>query len=431
MILIYWKWKVGKGIAGLCDYLNISYEIKDDTDAIEYTQYDFIIPSPGIPSHHIVYKSWKVKSELDFVYSFLPKDFRIIAVTGTDGKSTTSWILYELLRNEYGSDKVYLSGNFDIPFSETVREILQKWQKRGYIVLEVSSFMAYSLKSFECDYAIFTNFKPDHLNWHKDLQDYLNSKMHLLIRARKKAVLCEQILTFAENEWLELSPPKNSRYYTFDPESENDSIKEKRKDRTNGENIIISGRRKYLLSETNFSWNHNALNILSATIVTNEMGICSKHTKEYLKNITWLPHRLEKIGEKHGVIFVEDSKSTSAQSLEAALSSYGQSDQKNLLLIVWWSDKWDSFEWLSLKLKNRVKAMVCIWATKDTFLLIAKREGIPSLATDSLTQWVEWLYNQSNTGDVLMLSPGCASFWLFRDYLDRANQFREAIKKLP
>jgi UDP-N-acetylmuramoylalanine--D-glutamate ligase len=426
MLLIYWKWKVGNAIVLLCDFLSIPYEVKDDSDKVDYTLYKVIIPSPGVPSHHDVYKTGKVKSELDFAYEHLPPTFSIIAVTGTDGKSTTSWIMYELLRQEFSDEKVYLSGNFDIPFSATILEILKKWQKDGHIVVEVSSFMAYSLDKFRPDYSIFTNFKPDHLNWHRDLQDYLDAKMHIIWRTKKKSIINEQIIVFAKEQHLAIDIPNNIRIFS---QNEHLSYNFGHYDYIKGEDIIIAEKREYTLSETHFSWLHNAMNILSASIVASEIGISSDSIRSYLREITGLPHRLEKIGEKDGIIFVEDSKSTSAQSLEAALGSYG--NNKNLFLIVWWSDKWDSFGYLWSRFHERVKAMVCIGATKELFADIAKWEDIPYLLTDSLSEGVTWLYRQGSVWDVLMLSPGCAGFWLFRDYLDRAEKFRDMIKKLP
>lgn len=92
-----------------------------------FDSYEKIIPSPGVPEHHSIYKSGKILAELDFAYEFLPKGFQIISVTGTDGKSTTSWIMYNILEKEYSVKKpVYLSGNFDIPFSATILDILKK-----------------------------------------------------------------------------------------------------------------------------------------------------------------------------------------------------------------------------------------------------------------------------------------------------------------
>lgn len=422
MYLIYWKWKVGLAIAALCDKQKLPYEICDDTDHPEsYDAYEVIIPSPGVPGFHPIYKTGKILSELDFAYQFLPADFQIISVTGTDGKSTTAWIMYNILEKEFSVKKpVYLSGNFDIPFSATVLDILQKWEKKWIIVVEISSFMAFSLKKYQSDYSIFTNFKPDHLNWHHDLQEYLDAKMNLIHSTKKQAIINQQVVTFAQQNSLQITVSENCRIFanTLDL-----------RDGTDGQIIKISGRKRYALADTNFSGEHNAMNILACTVVANEMHICSKRTKEFLESIQWLPHRLEIIGEKKWIVIVEDSKSTSSQSLAAALGSFW--DTKNLLLIVGWSDKWDTFSQLSPLFVSRVKAMVCMGATKEQFATIAKECRVLCLNTDDLADWVGWLYEKGAWDDVLMLSPGCASFWLFRDYLDRANQFREAIKNLP
>lgn len=422
MILIYWKGKVGNGIAGLCDILDISYDMRDDSDEVDFSRYEFIIPSPGIPSSHDVYKTWKIKSELDFAYEFLPKSFHIVAVTGTDGKSTTSWILYELLRKEFGEEKVYLSGNFDTPFSETITQILEKKQKRWYIVIEVSSFMSYSLHLFRADYSVFTNFKPDHLNWHKDLQDYLDAKMNLIARTKITSVLNQQILIFADKSWLSLDVPKNSRVFSLQ-----DGLSEKARDWTNGVDIVVSWRKKYSLSETHFSGLHNALNMLSVVLVLNEMKVCSKRVREYLKNITWLPHRIEFVTKKNWITYIDDSKSTSCQSLMAALTAF---NKEKIILIAWGSDKGDAFEWLEDSLLG-VKYCILIWATKDILAAKCKEAWVTYEKVDSMPDAVERAQWKAINWDIVLLSPGCASFWLFRDYLDRAEKFREAIKKLP
>lgn len=422
MILIYWKWKVGLAIAALCDKQNIVYEICDDSGQPQsYDAYDIIIPSPGIPWYHNIYKTGKVMCELDFAYQFLPKDFQIISITGTDGKSTTAWIMYNILEKEFSVKKpVYLSGNFDIPFSSTVLDILNKWEKKWIIVVEVSSFMSFGIEKYQSDYSIFTNFKPDHLNWHKDLQEYFDAKMNLVQKTKKRSIINNQIINFSLENKLNIDIPKNARTFGNDISF---------RDSTEGEKIKISWLTKYKLSDTNFSGIHNAMNILACGLVANEMRICSKRTKEYLKLINWLPHRLEIIWRKKWMTIVEDSKSTSSQSLSAALGSFGNT--KNLLLIVWWSDKWDNFAYLAPMFQSRVKAMVCIGATKNQFVDIAEKLDISYLTTDILVDGVSWLYEQGSDDDVLILSPGCASFWLFRDYFDRASQFREAIKNLP
>ena len=107
--------------------MGIASEIKDDADKIsDFSQYEAIVPSPGVPPSHPIYATGKIIGELDFAYQFLPKGFKIVSITGTDGKSTTTWVMYNVLRQEFGDDTVFLSGNFDISFSGTVLEILNK-----------------------------------------------------------------------------------------------------------------------------------------------------------------------------------------------------------------------------------------------------------------------------------------------------------------
>ena len=285
---------------------------------------------------------------MDFAAHYLPKGFKTICVTGTDGKSTTAWILYKLLCAEYGGEKVFLSGNFEVPFSETVRQIREKRLKRGYIVIEVSSFMAYNLSrpsslkvleslpkgerigGFHPNYSIFTNFETDHLNWHPNLQDYFDSKMRVFEITTGISAINAQV--FEKAKKLGLKAPKLGNVRIFG----------EGKNRVDYPHIIVSGRRKYTMEETNFSGIHNAMNILSAVIVTSTIKICSKHVREYLRSIAGLSHRLEFVTEKNGIRFVDDSKSTSAQSLIAALGSF--ESNKKVFLIAGGSDKGDVFE---------------------------------------------------------------------------------------
>lgn len=132
------------------------------------------------------------------------------------------------------------------------------------------------MEKYRSDYSIFTNFKPDHLNWHKDLQEYLDAKMNLMKNTQRASIINEQVSQFVQESNLKIDLPINSRVFGNNISS---------RDSTDGENIKISGRKKYKLSETNFSGLHNAMNILSCTLVANEMKICSKRTKDYIKSI--------------------------------------------------------------------------------------------------------------------------------------------------
>lgn len=220
----------------------------DDSDGVtSFEKYEVIIPSPGVPGTHPIYATGKVLAELDFAYQFLPEKFQIVSITGTDGKSTTAWITYNILQKEFfGKKSVYLSGNFDIPFSATVLDILEKKEKKGIIVIEISSFMSHWLGGgmagwrdsrvagkrklpansttlpihhasnpphFHSDYTIFTNLKSDHLNWHRDLQEYLDAKMNLVKHTKKKSILNEEVLEFVREKYLKVTLPENVRIF--------------------------------------------------------------------------------------------------------------------------------------------------------------------------------------------------------------------------
>lgn len=420
MYLIYGKGKVGNALKELCDYKNIPAEIKDDADKItDFSHYEAIIPSPGVPPTNPIYKTGKIIWELDFAYWFLPKNFKIISITGTDGKSTTTWIMYNILRQEFGDEKVFISGNFDLPLSTTVLEILKKWLKSGYIVAEISSFMAYNIKNYTSDYSIFTNFETDHLNWHSDMRDYFLSKWKVCENTRKTCILHESIEKRIKELNVSLSSSK-IRYYG------GAQTKLNNKDYVSLPDIVVSGRKKYSINKTKFSGIYNAQNILACTLVANEMKICSKRTTKYLKTIGGLPHRIELYKEIRWAQFIDDSKSTSAQSLRAALGSF----DKPVILIAGGSDKGDPFVDMEDIFAKQIKHAELIGQTREILGAICERSGTSHHYSESMQEAVEKAFAKAKKWDVVLLSPGCASFGLFKDYLDRANKFKEAVDLL-
>ena len=419
MFLIYWKGKVGYAVARLCDFQDIPYEIRDDQDGpVNFAQYEAIIPSPWVPSTHPVHASGKVIGELDFVSRVLPEQITTIAITGTDGKSSTAWITYSILKHEFSVKKVvYLGGNFDIPLSDIVREILEKGIKKWIIVIEVSSFMAHTLREFQPDYTIFTNFKPDHIDWHQSLEAYFRAKWNLITQTKKTVILHESILEEAEQYHVTI--PDRTRIFGACREK----IEERLKDCTDWENIKISGRAKYHLSDTNFSGMHNALNILSAGILANELGICAKHVRNFLPEITGLPHRIEFVTEKNGIRYIDDSKSTSSQSMRAGLGAF---PHEMTILIAGWYDKGDPFDDIEKDLVG-VKYAVLIGQTRELLAEKCRLANVPFVFAESMQEAVALARHHAKRWDTILLSPGCASFGMFRDYLDRAEKFREAI----
>lgn len=282
--LFYGRAKVGDAVVALGRSLGLEIVQKDDSDSDFRPQdYAVIIPTPGVPPSNRAHSGDNVLSELDFAYRYLPKGFKIVSVTGTDGKSTTAWMLFELFRREYGDDRVFLSGNFEIPFSETVRKIREKGLVRGIVIIECSSFMLHDVGSkhslsmleklpegereggFKSDHSIFTNIESDHLNWHANLKEYLNDKLNLIRLTTGTAAVNVQIPERASSWNAPFEPLPQMRFFgalkngTLPVGPNGTAVR----DWTDGADVAITGRKKYRMAETRFGGLHNALNVLS------------------------------------------------------------------------------------------------------------------------------------------------------------------------
>lgn len=407
-ILLYGKWKVGQSLARFCDSIWQSYQLCDESDAPEsFDDFTYIIPSPGLSSSHRVYQSDKLLSELDFLSRFVPKGFLIHAVTGTDGKSTTSWILSHFLSKWFPDVPVYLGGNFGMPFAEILLEIQKKWEKDGHIVLEVSSFMAYSLQKFYATNSILTNLHPDHLDWHHDLGEYYRAKLNLLAHTKETLIYPQSVLSiFPELSDFPLKKIIIPPQLCLDHD------------------LLVLSEESYLdLSGRQLFWDHNVRNIYAAALLAMKFGLTVKTLSSILPTIPALPHRLQQISKKDGKLWIDDSKSTTAQSLYAALQAFG----KKVHLIAGGKNKWDPFTGLVQHLQENCAQCVTIGETKQIFLQACHDAFVPAISTPTLEEAVEYMSEHTDSGDIILLSPGCASFDMFQNYEDRAKHFAQAI----
>lgn len=411
-ILIYWRWKVGQSLSHFCEKMEYQYELCDDSDSPEnFDSFDIIIPSPGISSTHKIYESWKIVSELDFLFSFIPSWFQIHAITWTDGKSTTSWILYNFLKFWVPDSTVYIWGNFGTPLADIVLEILSWTQKSGHIVLEVSSFMAYHIEKFTAHNTILTNLHPDHLDWHKNLHEYYYAKLNLLGHTKNTIFYPNQIISLFP-ELIDF--PIESVIMQDEIIQVSEGVLQLKEDLF----LDISERKLY--------GNHNLKNIYFAALLATKIWISVKKLSEILPDISALPHRLQKVSEKDQKIWIDDSKSTTAQSLYAALSAFAP---RKVHLIAWGKDKGDPFEDLSRHLAQHCAQCVVLWETKHIFLQAAHDAFISAIPTATMTEAVKYLSDNTWIGDIILLSPWCASFDMFKNYEDRAQQFLQAIQE--
>ncbi len=378
----------------------------DDSDRNDdiLSSADIIVPTPGISQLHDVYTKYpnKVIAELDMCYDIMQGQWlspQSIGITGTDGKSTVTRLIAETLRQLLPKHHVHITWNFDDAMSKTILDILKAWaQKEKHIfVTECSSFMLYPIKKYHFDIGIWTNFAPDHLNRHPSMQEYFNAKQQLFVHSD---------INYTTQEVYE-------------------KLTEAVKEKTHIYN------QQYDLTTTHFVGKHNEKNCALTLDVVKEFlkwVIDDNEIKKAISTIKPLKHRMQPIKEINWVTWYDDGKSTSAQSLWAALSSF----DKPIIVICGGSDKGDSFDHLAPLFKHNTVQGIFLWQTSPQFASIFEANWIPYTLTSSMTECVEQARHaaQQHQVDTILFSPGCASFDLFKNYEDRANQYINAIEKL-
>lgn len=420
MITVFGKGKVGNAVGKLLSFLWSPYLLMDDQDRnnkILDTSKQIIV-SPWIPQHHPLYqKYWKkITGELDFLRDVLQEkkiadQFEMIGITGTNGKSTTTWILYTLFKDLFAQQdipkKVVISGNFWTPLAEVVLETLQSGTSEGILViLEVSSFMLYSCEKFRFDYGILTNIATDHLDWHKDFDEYQYCKIKLLQQTRKTGYALEE--NYAD---LDTPTQKNTQIYdtNFD------------------------------LSQTQFLGLHNQANFKAADKLLrqyyqdHDLDFSETDYQAVLASITPLDHRMKlvkTIQSWHQKIkIIDDGICTSAHALLGALSCF---DEK-IVLIAGGYDKGEDYTHLEQIFREKVAFASLLGTTgKIKFSLLAQQAEIPYVYNETLQQAIQSAldYAKKNNISVIVFSPWSASFDMFKNVYDRCEQFEKIIEEL-
>lgn len=380
---------------------------------------DIIIKSPGIPDKADLIKKAKIKGieiidEIEFAFRFTSA--KTIAITGTNGKTTTTLLTFHLLKS--AGFNVGLAGNVGESFARKVARGDHDWY-----VLEVSSFQLDGTKTFRPDIAILLNITPDHLDRYEyKMENYINSKFQIVRNMTEKgsfiyyqddAVTGSEISKRRFNSRLvsvSLTDSKATNFYngtqmTFGLAGEPFSVSQ---------------------SDTTLKGPHNLINTMAAVSAARLAGVSIDAIRIALKTFKNAPHRLESVGVINGVEFVNDSKATNVDSVIYALGSYTQP----LVWIAGGIDKGNDYNIIKADVQKKVHTLICLG--KDNQKLKDFFSGVVQSVkeTQSVKDLVRLSLESAKKGDVVLLSPACASFDLFKNYEDRGNQFREAVQEL-
>ncbi len=387
------------------DYEDTNYTKYDDT-----IEYNLVVKCPGVPySHHLIKqfmdKGVEVIDEVELSYRHINGD--IIGVTGTNGKSTTTKLIFDILSNQ--RDRVFLAGNIGIPLISYVKE-----SKDGDIyVTELSSFQLERIDTFKCKSAVMTNLTPDHLSRHGDMQEYLRSKKMILKNLDKNAI----VVLNADDQMLVSSINKdnyNIKYFSVEQEVDGAYLKDGY--------FYFDGKQLVKQEDTNIVGVHNAMNALAAIIIAKYEGVSDEILIKTLKEYKALDHRYEVIGEKQGIRYINDSKSTNPESSMPAINSI----KKPTILIMGGMEKGSDFTELISKIDEKVEFTLIFGECKERiekgFINIGNKDY--KLCAD-LDEAFAFALSIARPGCDILLSPACASWDMYENFEKRGDHFRE------
>lgn len=382
---------------------------------------DEVVKSPGIPEKNELVKKIRAKaipiiSEIELAYRF-KGDSKIIAITGSNGKTTTTALTFHICKGA-GLDCA-LVGNIGYSFAKQVAE-----DPKPLYVAEISSFQLDDIKTFRPDIAILTNITEDHLDrYDYNFENYIRSKFRITMNQQSTdhfIYCCDDEVTMKylnrfniQSNQLPISMKRDLPNGAF--------IKD-------GDMYVRTGQDFTSMSVYDFALKgkHNQYNTMAACVAATIMDIRKDKIRDAVQNFQSLEHRMEHVATIRGVDFINDSKATNVNSTWYALESM----TKPTVLILGGVDKGNDYSLIADLVKEKVKAIICLGTDNRKIHEAFGNLVSPIVNTGSALEAVHAAFHFSEKGDVVLLSPACASFDLFKNYEDRGNQFKQAVKEL-
>ena len=399
--------------------LNLELETGEHSDKI--LDSDIIIISPGISDKiDIVQKGKKLQipivSEIEFSSWFTTSP--ILAITGSNGKTTTTSLLHKMVKN--AGHNAMLGGNIGIPFSQNVCTERELAQSNTVHILELSSFQLEHIELFSPNISCILNISPDHMNRYDSMEDYLDAKLNIA----KNLVTPAWLVYNAADPALETSLRDRHRTQLFSRLT-NQQVNY----HVNGEKVYCGGTDNpetlFYMDETVLRGPHNIENIIAAATMANLFGIDDSHIGDAIRNFKALEHRMEPIESPLPLHFINDSKATNIASTMAAINSF-----ENITLILGGKDKGETdFSELLESMNGRVNHIICYGDAAENIYSHISSHG-NSYAIYNFADAIMKAVEVSENNTTILLSPACASFDQFDNYEMRGHRFKELVNSL-
>lgn len=379
---------------------------------------DLIVKSPGIyPFDDLLVKAREknieIISDIELSYRYLKTD-NVVAVTGTNGKTTTTTIVGDILKRKA---KTFVVGNI----GRGILEITKEAKKDDFIVIEASSFQLEDTIKFKPHIALLTYVTSDHLDWHKTTENYVNAKFKIFANQDENDFA---ILNYEDRKLAKKYNIKAQKYY-FSMEK----ISEKGSYFEDGKIFYNDGKSTEEILEVKdlkIPGVHNIKNVMAAIIIAKLFGIDSNTIKRSISSFTGVEHRIEFVRELNGVKYYNDSKGTNPDSTEVAIAAM----DGDVILIAGGYDKNSNFDNLIEKSKDKLKTVILLGETADKISNSCKKSKVEFYIVKDLNKAVELAKKLSLKGEDVLLSPACASWDMYSNYEARGRHFKDLVREL-
>lgn len=392
-------------VFSISDY---NFEIIHEDVDINWNEISLLIKSPGIRLNNqfielALENNIEVISEIELAYRIYGGD-NFISITGTNGKTTVTSLIGHILKS--AGKKVKIVGNIGVGLLSE----MEKSDADTLYVLELSSFQLASTRDFRSKISVITNISPDHLDWHGNFTEYLNSKLNIM----KNMKYTDLLIVNKDDNYLKNLKAKRIEYF---------SVKGKADAYLENE-YLVSPTLRYNKNNMQLVGRHNISNVLAAILVAEELAISQEDIRNALDTFKPIKHRLEFISDINGVKYYNDSKGTNVDSTKVALDSF----DKNIILIAGGYDKGVSFDDL-FNNPDKIKELILMGQTAKQIQDTAIKYGIENInIVKDMTEAVELAYKNAVKDDIVLLSPACASWDMYKSYEIRGDDFRNLVK---
>lgn len=390
---------------------NIEYYVTNTPENLIDNSFDIMVKNPGIhQKHKAIIKAKEldieVINEMEVGFRLLKTKPFIIGVTGSNGKTTTVTLIYEMLK-KLGLD-VVLGGNIGYPFCD----ILEKINKESILLLEISDHQLLDFKEFKTNISLLTNVCPTHLDFHDGYDAYLSTKKKIFNHHTKKDIA---FINHSNEDSFKVTNDIDSTKIYFNNEI----------NYINEIGIFVNNELIIKLEDIKLKGIHNYENILAALMVLNEIKLDKEIVTQFLKNFNGVEHRVEFIKTINGVSYYNDSKATNPTSVITALKTFN----KPIHLILGGLERTQNYEEI-LPFSKNVKCIYAIGEVTDRVCELAKKNNIKSIKSVTVKQAVLDIQQNLSNDEIVLLSPGSASWDQYPKFEDRGDDFKKCVNSI-